>query len=601
MIRKMQVLNLKDALREQYHTNPQTIRWTLTTLLMGAAFLLRIYAPELYMTGFDMPGHIMASLRLHLTSPFSLTDILSNSITQLLFFNHGYTTMLVPWFFYELLFGLAKFPITEGILTTIHSFLGILSLISVFYFLLINFGFRTAFLSTALLAVTPIHIGLSRVHVGNQILSSIFFFACLVCIKQFLDTQKAIWKYGYALMLFFYIGSENTFFAGLFLQALYFGFLSLPRSPKERFQAIRRLFFNPAVLIAGVFPIVAYLVAAYVHYFYNLEGGFIFRIINKAYPSDETHAPYQVVVWMIQLFGPLLMAAVVVGAIDVLKIKSRKNWKIVISSLNPGTALLLAAFCSYFILLNLSDHIERNYVFLLLTPTAVLASMIFLRSQLLYLFTLLTTLVYSLSVVYALPLPFPTIKNFGSTTSYETTSLQAMKTLGYLFRSGALQVSTVTNGPEKDIGLLTQYTSAFYYVGEHTSRNVFQSVKHGWLDAFGTYLLAYSLDSSETSNQEIGRIIREKKLTRIAILADHSKNLVELYANRPKEVVIRRSQFPLGLARVSADGTLIFDVQTGNRLFDQEFATIDQIPKLYLGHFGYKLPGWSKEASVTDD
>lgn len=600
MIRKMQVLSLKDALREQYHTNPQTIHWTLTTLLMGAAFLLRIYAPELYMTGFDMPGHIMASLRLHLTSPFSLTDILSNSITQLLFFNHGYTTMLVPWFFYELLFGFAKFPITEGILTTIHSFLGILSLISIFFFLLTNFGFRTAFLSTALLAVTPIHIGLSRVHVGNQILSSIFFFACLTCIKQFLDTQKAIWKYGYALMLFFYIGSENTFFAGLFLQALYFGFLILHRSPKERTQTIRSLFFNPAVLIAGVFPIVAYLVAAYVHYFYNLEGGFIFRIINKAYSSNETNEPYQIIVWMIQLFGPLLLAAVVVGAIDVLKIIKRKNGKSVIF-LNPGTALLLATFCFYFVLLNLSDHIERNYVFLLLVPTAVLASMIFFRSQMLYLLTLLTTLVYSLSVVYALPLPFSTIKNFGSVTSYETTSLQAMKTLGYLFRSGAFQVSTVTNGPEKDIGLLTQYTSAFYYVGEHTSRSVFQSVKHGWLDAFDTYLLAYSLDSSETSNQEIGRIIQEKHLTRIAILADRSKNLVELYANQPKEVIIRRSQFPIGLARGSTDGTLIFDVQTGNRLFDQEFATIDQIPRLYLGHFGYKLPGWSKEASVTDD
>lgn len=42
--------------------------------LFAIAYGLRILYPSLYITGSDMPGHILASMRLHLASPFGFNS-----------------------------------------------------------------------------------------------------------------------------------------------------------------------------------------------------------------------------------------------------------------------------------------------------------------------------------------------------------------------------------------------------------------------------------------------------------------------------------------------------------------------------------------------
>lgn len=73
-------------------------------MLLGLAYLLRALFPNLIMTGYDMPAHTMASLRLHLTAPFALDSWLNNTLAQAILYNHGYTTILLPWGLYEIAF-----------------------------------------------------------------------------------------------------------------------------------------------------------------------------------------------------------------------------------------------------------------------------------------------------------------------------------------------------------------------------------------------------------------------------------------------------------------------------------------------------------------
>ena len=252
-------------------------------LILLCAFLLRVIYPDLYMTGFDMPGHIMASMRLHQTSLFEVDNLLRNTFVQTLFYNHGYTTILLPWILYELVFNFLGLGITEARLVYLNSLIGMLSLLSIYFFVRVNFNLKIASLVLLTAIVAPIHIGLSRTHVGSQVVSSIFFYAGLGILSLYLSQKKIIWKYLYFASVFLYIGSDNAFFVGLILQIFFAFSLLQSQSIRDRFTFLRKLYFSlPALLSIGL-PVGLYIATTLIGFRLGLDGGFLFRLANKVY------------------------------------------------------------------------------------------------------------------------------------------------------------------------------------------------------------------------------------------------------------------------------------------------------------------------------
>jgi len=254
-------------------------------------------------------------------------------------------------------------------------------------------------------------------------------------------------------------------------------------------------------------------------------------------------------------------------------------------------ALFLAVtFAVYFILENLSTHIERNYVFSVLVPTAVLAGVFLARRPALLGLTLLAALLYSGSVVYQLRLPFETTTNYGSVETYNTEYGQVLKTLGYLNRSGALTVSTAQVGPAEQVGVLTESASAFYYLGQQTSRSAADSLADAWQSAFERFLLVTTTGSDSEDNLAILKAVYTLNLRKVGEIRANGQLLAELYSNRLADKVLDVSRLPQGTGIFSPDCGWVFQSERITPLFDQQYATLDRLPRVYLGHFGYKLP-----------
>ena len=580
-------------------------------LIFGLAYLLRALYPDLIMTGYDMPAHTMASLRLHLTSPLAADHWLNNTLAQAVLYNHGYTTMLLPWLLYETAFSLLGLPVTETNLVLVNSLLGILSLASIFWFVSLHIDFRRSAAITALTAVTAIHIGLSRVHVGTQIIASILFFTCLSLLHLYVKSGDPArptdehrgrkWQYLYYLAVFFYIGSENIFPVGLALQALY-AVLMGTRSPRrEWFGVLRRLYLHPLALLAIGLPVSVYTAAAAYALYYDLDGGYLLRLLSKR--SGMSLGPLRPAGWMLDLFGPVFAFAIFLQPLRVQTHPVSVHWALrKDENINRFGEFLVSLFAIYFLFLSISNNVEDNYIYTLLVPVMIAAGLFLTRHWVLYTIGLLLTLGYAVLVVYnpSIDLPITIKKNYGTVLSWQPRSDHAIKTAGYLFREGALNVSTFQRGPVTWAGFFGGHQQAFYYFGVQTPRWVERDIQDGALDAFDRYLLADSVDAQDEEALFLREVIRDRQLQRVGVIADGSRALVVLYSNRPAAEIFALDRMPGGYALDDA-GNAVFDVQRLNPLFDQEYASMDRLPRVYLGQWGFHFSGRANDSPVLSE
>ena len=504
----------------------------------------------------------MASMRLHLTSPFETDQWIRNSFAQLLLFDHGYTTLLIPWSFYEFVFTGLQQTITETKLVYIHSFIGILSLSSYYYFVKLHFGNGLSLFVLLLLSVIPVHIGLSRAHVGSQLISSIFYFGALACLYQYAQGGKKICKQLYFLATFFYIGSDNAFFLGLLLQFIYIHLVLGLSNWKNTFLLLKKIYFDFLSLVFIALPILIYIALAGAEYLVNHESGYLLRLVHKVYNQGPEFSLVKVPVWMLELFGPV--AVVFLVSIPFSLVIRDKN------EFREKFIFVWLIFIIYFVILNLSSRIERNYVIHLLMPVAVLSGYWLLRRPALAGLVVGLTLVYSLSVVYNLEIGFPTTKNYGSIDPQERNNDMGLKTLGHLVRSGQLALSKSTDGPVQRVALFMDRDEAFYYLGADLHSDE-EEIRFSEMEKYPVFVLAYREEDTSPRNQAILAAVKALQLNPIGTINDGERVLIALFSNQP--------------------GTELkqYEVQNYNREFDRRYGSLNALPRLWLGHFGFKV------------
>lgn len=516
------------------------IIWGSALLLF--AFLIRIIYPNLFISEDDGAWHILASMKLHQASLFEVKAIFNNFFAQLIKFDHGYTTIFFPYLFYEFFFGLLNFPIKESALVFINNGIGLLSLLSILYFLKLNFGNKLAFIATLLISVTPIHIGLSRIHVGTQIIQSIFFFLSLSFLHQFLSYKKKRYYLLYCLSTFFYIGADNLFILGLIFQVIYVYLLS----DKLKWLVFKNIFFNSLTLLFIIFPITIYFSATFLlWHFKGIELEYLLRIFNKTANSMFHWHFIEVLKRSIELIGPIIILSVL--NIFFLRHKILKNSKLLFL-----TILLL----TYFLLLSISTNVESNYIFFLLIPTTVLGTYNLTEKPIILVIIVILTFVYSMSVVYNFNIGIKTTKNLGSINYDVNNNDYGIKTLGYLIRKGFISV-----GSEKQdkygvtlerLKLLIANKGAFYYLGSCYYYTDFNSMNK--IIALGqeNYLLAIPGDINK-DNEEL--LIKYFKPIG-KIISDDDKILLYLYTTK--------ASLKLDTEYYTSEYNALFDKEFGN-------------------------------------
>lgn len=508
------------------------------------------------MGGGDMPGHIMASLRLYLTSPWERMPA-SNSFVQLVTFNHGYTTMFFPYLFYFIFFNLLNLPVTEANLVYIHSFIGILSLASIGYFLSLLFPKKITLTSLLLITLTPIHIGLSRTYVGTQVIQSIFLFSSLSFLYLYLTKNKPRYKYCYFLTTFFYIGSDNAFAIGLFLQLIFI--LLMSKEKKIERMTFVNLYRNFLTVVFIILPILIYLLAEYILMIKGIKVGFLGRLLSKT-GTNQINFP-GVSEELIRLAGP-------VGLLFFLSLFKLKE-----ISENIKVLFLLIIFIIYYLIFTLASSVEGNYVFYLLLPTTVLPVYLFLNKRpVLVALLIFITLFYSFGVVYNFDIGITTPKNYGSINYGLKNNDYGIKTLGFLVRKNILPVSRLSTAQygviTEKIGLFLDYEGAYYYLGTSF---------HDWpekdlkdekvINQYEKRFLAYLPTISSQRNEFILTTTKDKNYNLWGEIADGQKILIRLYSN------------------IKVDKITYYDINTYNQKFDREFAKIQSLPKIWLGHY----------------
>lgn len=531
------------------------IRYISVLAILIGAYCLRVLYPNLYMTGGDMPGHIMASMRLHLTSIFEIQDRYNSFFAQILSFNHGYTTITLPYLLYEIFFTVFKQTITEVKLVYIHSFIGIISLLSIFYFAKLNFGFKIAFLTLLIMAVIPIHIGHSRVHIGMIIIQITFFYSGLSFLSKYLSDRREIWRLLYYVTVFFYIGSDNAFIVGLVLH-IFYTILVLSNLPwHSKVARLRDIYFNRYAIIFIALPIFTYLGVTAVSYQIVPGRGYLLRLLTKVDALGLSLDILKVLKWIIELIGPVTIPFFISLFMVIFYAKNTRG--------NPQILFLCSVFLTYFSLLSITDNIQRNFVFFLAVPVVTIACLTLIRWPISASLTICATLIYSLSVVYNLNIGFPTTQNYGSINHLVKNNDFGIKTLGYLIRIGELDVSAQS----RRVGVFLDYEGAWYYIGAWFHDWVIRDIQNGALEEYETFVLAYLNNVQRDRNRYILDIVRERNLKLVGYIVDGDKILIELYSNKAVDDIKR------------------YDTNVYNEKFDREFGTLDQFPKTWLGHF----------------
>jgi hypothetical protein len=524
-------------------------------LIIVIAYVIRILYPSLYMSGSDMPGHILASMRLHQTSLLITNPPYSNFFAQVMHFKHGYSTILIPWLLYELFFGFFNITVNEINLVYINSIIGLFSLISVYWFVKENFDSSIALLSTLLIAIFPVHVGLSRAHVGYLLFYLTFYFLNLTFLHKYIVQKKSIWLKGYFLSIAIYIGCDNAFPIGLFLQIAYLFLIIEPASLSQYIYELKRIYFSP-YLLTIIIPIGAYIAFTILSIRMGIESGYLLRLFEKVTTVNYSFGFTNVFYWLISLIG-LPAGVFVIAIIDCIKTMKFQNRRLI---------FLIFLFLIYLFLIMTNMHIEKNYVIFLCLPIAVTVSIFLIKRPIWMFATIVCTLIYTFAVVYRVDIGFPVISNYGSLDYKIGDNDCGIKTLGYLVRSDELKISR--GETERDaIGLFLDYEGAQYYIGDNFHDRVAADIQQGQTENYQTYVMAYQNGNERENSRAIQELVETQGLTLIGKITKEGRVIILLYSN------------------LKTQNLKIYPVEMYNKKFDQDYGNLDFLPKLWLGSF----------------
>jgi hypothetical protein len=196
--------------------------------------------------------------------------------------------------------------------------------------------------------------------------------------------------------------------------------------------------------------------------------------------------------------------------------------------------------------------------------------MLFSRHKLFNLFyslMLILTVVYSASVVYGLDIGFQTTSNFGSLNkAIISDNDYGVKTIGYLVRSGELDVSSIISERHgfsvDELGVLIKYEGAYYYLGN------LHAEKEEELSRFENFVVVHLTYWNNDGNTEVPRIAAEMNLSATGYVKKRGLVLATIYSNKN-----------------SAAGIKTYEAEEYNRRFDEEFGSMEKLVKISLGHY----------------
>lgn len=537
--------------------------WIWTPLLFVFAYVICVFDPAIYMAGADLPSHVMASMRLFFTNPFAFHHPLDNTFAQLFEFPHGYTVMATPAVLYGVIFGVLRVHVTNVSLTFVDSLIGIISLISVFYFAKMHMGKKAALLGTLLIAVLPIRIGLSRVYVGEQLIEIATLYASLSALHSVAVGERERPSGWYYLFTFLYIGSDNAFPVGIVIQIAYLYALSGP-SLGTLWARARRTFINwravPWVIVVVVYVVVAlYLTRK------GYNTGYLVRLFTHSVDTRKGFDLFNWFGWVVKYSGPLVVLFLL-SFINFRKLRKE-----------PLFIFLGSVAILYFLLALGAAQLHPSYLIYMFVPMALFCAGLLERRQWVIIATAAVTLAYSMAIMYHVPRNFPRVAIYGSTNPVSHND-EGFETLGYLLRTGAIPVSktypTVFGTKRETYGIFVASRGAlWFYLGGDYHNRPFDDIPAGMLSKLDTYIFAYRKDVTDPelvkANTYIGKYLSDHPLHHIATILRGKTVLMELYSNK------------------AAPGNKATDYQVAkyNALFSRRFYRMHQLAPVWLGQF----------------
>jgi len=205
-----------------------------------------------------------------------------------------------------------------------------------------------------------------------------------------------------------------------------------------------------------------------------------------------------------------------------------------------------------------------------LVPSVAITVWTFQNQRFLLAISIGTTLVYSMAVVYSLNLGFSVPLNYGTINRRIQNNDVGLKTLGYLIRHGELPVSRRQEGAIERVGLFIDSTESFYYTGAELYSER-QDIGIDQVQQSKPSVLAYIPGDDSETNLAIFALVRQNGLAQAGSIVDGSQVLIELYSSEP---VLQPKQY---------------DIHLYNEEYDQQYGTLDQLPRVWLGHFGFNI------------
>ncbi|MDD5528238.1 MAG: glycosyltransferase family 39 protein [Patescibacteria group bacterium] len=549
----------------QLNFSPKKIP-VLFILILAAAFAIRMIYPNLFITDGDTAGHILASLRLFHTSLLKFHPPIGNFFFQIFQFRHGFTVILLPFFFYFIFFKLLGLAISEPLLVFICAIWGVTSIAAVYLFVKKLLGEKSALLSALLIAFLPVHIGLSRLHTGPQIISIIFLYLSLYLLLKTIEQPAAKNKILYFLSLAFYIGADNAFMVGLFFNLAVLAASSADW--KTFFSNAKKIYLNWLSLIF-LLPIIIYAAAAIISLKFGINSGYLLRLFEKfAGQSGSDYKSFSPdIVRLISVFltqgGAIFLG--LLAALFALK-----------SKINRKTLLIALIFLSYFLIFLVSGSWQDAYIVYALVPACILISLLWSEGKktLLIYFLVLVNLFYSLGVLYNLNIFLKPIAIYGSINREIKNNDTGGKSLAYLVRENKLEASRIIipgkGGMQKEkIGILANDDSIWYYSAAEGEGDLNALLNSGRLSNYDRFLAAVSDIANSEANDSIKKFVADNSYGLVAEIYDreNGKKLMSIYSNYRAGAV----------ARYYADIL--------NPLYDKKYENIDGLSNVYSGMF----------------
>jgi hypothetical protein len=468
--------------------------------------------------GSDIVEHIAYPMRLNL-SLFVDHDVIG-FLKRVLAFNHGYTQISVLFVLYKVVFGVLGAPINEFTLAAVHSGIGIASLLVVFLFLRRFIEFADALLIVAVLAVTPIHVGISAANSGYQLFKMIGVYLSLARLDAWCRAPSRRNMAGYALALLFAIGAGTDFLLTLLLNLLYAYWIRSTPACEEARRA--RLWTNGWIIALGWTPCLVMIGVGVYAALQDLPIGVLHHFHSTvSVASTRLFTPLEVFRSLAIMVGPLALAAPVAL---VLANRWRKE---------PWTRTIALQWGIEFLVLAFSRRAQwTSHILNLAVPSLVLAYLV-LRSHSwgrpVFAASGLMSVLLMLNIIFGIG-GAPIRTTYG-TRHYSETGVQA---LGFVVRSDLIPVER--NPDTGNIALAVDLEGAWFYLGANTFGQ--DDLAHG-VDRMCrnmTYVYRPGIDSP--FNKLIGERVRTMPVT--LEIVDGNSVLLQVFTQSGAAAPVRR-------------------------------------------------------------